>query len=83
MIDKYLNTKNGNIFYYISDHWDNGKETIFFFHGLTADHTMFEPQCRYFQEKYNVIVWDAPCHGKSRPYSLLSLEDSSEVILKF
>ena len=68
MIDKYLKTKKGNIFYYISDHWDNGKETIFFFHGLTADHTMFEPQCRYFQEKYNVIVWDAPCHGKSRPY---------------
>jgi len=82
MIDKYLNTSNGNVYYQVSDNWDNGKETIFFFHGLTADHTMFESQCLYFQGKYNVIAWDAPCHGKSRPYNMLSLEDSSEVILQ-
>ena len=62
MMDKYLDTSNGNVYYQVSDNWDNGKETIFFFHGLTADHTMFEPQCLYFNEKYNVITWDAPCH---------------------
>lgn len=52
------------------------------FPGLTADHTMFESQVDYFGEKYNLIVWDAPCHGKSRSYEKLDLEDSTNVIIK-
>lgn len=44
------------------------KKTIVFLHGLTADHTMFDKQCDYFSGHYNIVVWDAPAHGKSRPY---------------
>lgn len=43
----------------MSDTWNDEKETIFFFPGLTADHTMFESQVDYFGEKYNLIAWDA------------------------
>lgn len=82
MIEKYVSTSNGKIYYWISENWNMQKDTIFFFHGVTADHTMYEAQWSFFQEKYNVIVWDAPCHGKSRPYRELSFEDSTKVILQ-
>lgn len=68
------------MYYRLSDTWNEEKVTIFFFPGLTADHTMFESQVDYFGAKYNLIVWDAPCHGKSRPYEKFDLEDSTEVI---
>ena len=51
-------------------------------HGLTANHTMFGKQVDYFKEKYNVIVWDAPAHGKSRPYSDFTYENAVTVMLK-
>ncbi len=66
----------------MSDKWNEEKETIFFFPELTADHTMFESQFEYFEEKYNLIAWDAPCHGKSRPYDKFDFEDSTDVILQ-
>lgn len=39
-----------------------------FLHGLTADHRMFAKQTEAFSPEYTVIAWDAPAHGKSRPY---------------
>jgi len=33
-------------------------------------------------EKYNLIAWDVPCHGKSRPYEKFDLEDTTNVIIK-
>lgn len=51
-------------------------------HGLIANHTMFGKQVDYFKEKYNVIVWDAPAHGKSRPYSDFTYENTVTVMLK-
>lgn len=82
MIEKRIRMQEGIVYYWISENWDKEKETIFFFHGLTADHTMFQEQCVYFQKKYNVIVWDAPCHGKSRPYTVFSYENTSNVVLQ-
>ena len=59
--------ENGNIHYYISKK-DNFKKTILFTHGLTADASMFEKQVEYFQDKYNIILWDIPLHGRSKDY---------------
>lgn len=33
---------NGNIVYWKSDNFDLTRDTLFFLHGMTADHTMFE-----------------------------------------
>ena len=43
---------------------------------------MFQPQIEHFNGKYNLITWDAPCHGKSRPYDIFSFDDTSETILE-
>lgn len=82
MIEKKIVTSFGTVFYWVSEQWDTEKDTIFFFPGLTADHTMFESQFDYFEEKYNLIVWDAPCHGKSRPYDKFDFEDSTDIIIQ-
>lgn len=82
MREKKLVTEQGSVYYWLSDTWNDKRETIFFFPGLTADHTMFEEQFEYFEGKYNLIVWDAPCHGKSRPYDKFDLEDSAKIIIK-
>ncbi len=78
MGEKFVKSLRGKVFYWISDKWDKKKQTVFFLHGLTADHTMFEVQVEYFSEKYNVVVWDAPAHGKSRPYSEFSYANAVE-----
>ena len=43
--------------------------TLAFLPGLTADHRLFEKQIGYFEGKYNVMVWDAPGHAASWPFS--------------
>ncbi len=52
--------------------------TIVFLPRLTANHTLFEKQITYFYDKYNVIVWDCPCHGKSRPYKNFNYSNVSK-----
>ena len=42
--------------------------TLVFLAGLTADHRLFDKQVAYFDEKYNIIVWDAPAHASSWPF---------------
>ncbi|WP_198015585.1 alpha/beta fold hydrolase [Shuttleworthella sp. MSX8B] len=56
------------------------KQTLFFLHGLTADHRLFEGQIPYFEDNYNVLVWDMPGHGKSRPFSDFSMEKAGEIV---
>lgn len=68
MIEKKVASARGMVYYQISDNWDTNGKTIFFLHGLTGNHTMFEKQVSYFEKNFNIIVWDAPAHGKSRPY---------------
>ena len=36
-----IKTKWGNVLYWISEEWKEA-DTLFFMHGMTADHTMFE-----------------------------------------
>lgn len=80
MIEKYISAENGTVFYWISEDWEEDRNTMFFLHGLTGNHTMFEKQVEYFKGKFNLIVWDAPAHGKSRPYSSFSYPNSVEVL---
>lgn len=69
MKEKIFETKSGNIHYWVNE-WDNNRLTLIFLPGLTADHRLFEKQIEYFDNKYNVLVWDAPGHNMSRPFSL-------------
>lgn len=57
----------GSIVYWRSDVFDLSKDTVFFLHGLAADHTMFERQFTSFDKCCNIIARDAPAHGESRP----------------
>lgn len=76
-----LECKKGAVYYWYTD-IDFAKRTVFLLHGLTANHTMFDKQIEFLSGKYNVIVWDAPAHGKSRPYSNFSYEDAVDVMLQ-
>ena len=74
---KRLITENGEIVYWVND-CNNSKETLIFLHGLTADHTLFEKQISYYYKSFKLICWDAPAHGKSRPYINFSYSNSAE-----
>ena len=78
MEEQVLQTEKGGVFYWQSDNWDAGRETIFFLHGLTADHSMFDDQISAFEEEYNLLTWDAPAHGKSRPFEAFDFGDTSD-----
>ena len=78
MLEITLNTNKGCIHYWKSDSWKFNTDTLFFLHGLTADHRMFENQTSEFESKYNILVWDAPAHGKSRSFDEFDFKDVSE-----
>ena len=50
-------------------------------HGLTASHKLFVNQVDYFEKEYNVILWDAPAHGMSRPYNNFSYEKAANAAI--
>ena len=75
--EKILKTESGNIHYWINEKTVSDRQTLFFLHGLTADHNLFRGQIEYFLKKYNVIAWDAPAHGASRPYNEFSYEKAA------
>ncbi|MBQ3919572.1 MAG: alpha/beta hydrolase [Oscillospiraceae bacterium] len=63
-----FHTQKGDIHYsFIKGASDNGI-TLVFLPGLSADHRLFEKQISYFRGKYDILVWDAPGHGLSRPF---------------
>lgn len=71
MTQKQLPTGNGGVAYWVNDGPKQGVALVFL-HGLTADHTLFERQALHFENRYRVLCWDAPAHGKSRPYANFS-----------
>ena len=82
MTEKIFETNLGSIHYWINE-IDNNKSTLIFLSGLTADHRLFEKQIEFFESKFNCIVWDAPAHGKSRPFKLeFSMEDIATYLYK-
>lgn len=66
LIERKVSSEHGTTFYWVSD--TNSELTLVFLPGLTADHRLFDQQISRFIDKYKVMVWDCPCHGKSRPY---------------
>lgn len=67
---KSYGTGAGQIAYWVSA--DGGPEApwIVFLPGLTADHRLFGLQLAHFTGKANVLAWDPPSHGQSRPFAL-------------
>ena len=84
MNEKIIKSDRGSVYYWISKVIDEEKDTLFFLHGLTGDHNLFEKQVEYFKTDYNIIAWDAPMHGKSRPYRDFSypnaIEDMKQIL---
>jgi len=66
LTEKSISSENGKICYWVSR--ADSDITLVLLPGLTANHTLYEKQIMYFADRYNIIVWDCPCHGKSRPY---------------
>ena len=77
MKEKALSTECGNIYYWVSDNCSEDRITLFFLHGLTASHKLFSKQIDYFDGHFNLLVWDTPAHGKSRPYKDFSYEKAA------
>lgn len=75
---KEYHTNKGNIIYWTNDFVED-RRTLVFLPGLTADHRLFDRQVAYFEDRCNVLVWDAPGHGASRPFVLdFSLADKAK-----
>lgn len=77
MTEKQLKTENGTIAYWVNDN-SSQEYALVFLHGLTADHTLFEKQISHFRGRFKVVCWDAPAHGKSRPYINFSYYNAAE-----
>ena len=69
MTEKIFQTQCGMIHYWISEKVEKEKQSLIFLPGLTADHRLFDKQIEYFEDKYNVFVWDAPGHASSWPFT--------------
>lgn len=74
--EKTVSSKHGITYY-----WTNeiGSDiSLVFLPGLSADHRLFESQLEFFKDEFKVLVWDCPCHGKSRPYDEFSYSNVSD-----
>lgn len=75
---KMRDTGKGAIVYWATAKPKVGGPWLVFLPGLTADHRLFDKQVEYFADKANVLVWDAPSQGESRPFVLdWSLDDKA------
>jgi pimeloyl-ACP methyl ester carboxylesterase len=67
MKEKLFHTSCGTIHYWLNA--IPAETALVFLPGLTADHRLFEKQIEYFEKKCRVLVWDAPEHAASWPFS--------------
>lgn len=68
MEERLYKTPCGTIHYWMNEIQPDSETALVFLPGLTADHRLFEKQIEYFEEKYRVLVWDAPEHAASWPF---------------
>ncbi|MDO4866481.1 MAG: alpha/beta hydrolase [Clostridia bacterium] len=68
MIEKTYSTPCGAIHYWVNGKTADPSRALVLLPGLTADHRLFDRQVAYFQDKYRVLVWDAPEHAASWPF---------------
>ncbi len=78
MQEKQIISKRGTTYYWIQKSNQPEAQTLIFLPGLSASHHLFDEQIPYFADRYNVLVWDAPAHGKSRPYKEFSYSNQAE-----
>ncbi|MBR3311656.1 MAG: alpha/beta hydrolase [Solobacterium sp.] len=76
MQEKSILSGHGRTYYWIGKR--DSSFTLVFLPGLSADHHLFDRQTAFFSEKYSVLVWDAPAHGRSRPYTGFSYQHAAE-----
>ena len=68
MTEKRYRTPQGDIHYWLDGQASAGPSLIFL-PGLTADHRLFQAQTEHFRQSFRLLVWDAPGHNASRPFS--------------
>ena len=66
MMEKSVSSERGRTVY--RGEKTHSPLTLVFLSGLTANHHLFDRQVEAFSGQYSLLVWDAPAHGKSRPY---------------
>ena len=69
MKEKTYETSSGTIHYWVN-FIDEDMITLVFLPGLTLSHRLFDKQIEFFEDKYNLLAWDAPGHGASWPFEL-------------
>ena len=80
MTEKQHNTAQGAVHYWTNDIRPE-RQSLVFLPGLTADHRLFDSQVQRFESTHNVVMWDAPGHGASRPFRLdFSLDDKARFL---
>ncbi len=67
---KTFDTPKGTISYLVSQDPCAHLPWLVFLPGLTADRRLFERQLEHFAPRCNVLAWDPPAHGLSRPFEL-------------
>lgn len=72
-----LETEKGPVHYWVEG---NGRDCLFFTHGMTLTHQIFLPQAAYFGEEFTVILWDVPAHGESKHYKGYNQTECTELI---
>ncbi len=80
MTEKTLSARGGVLHYWIARGGRPDAPCLVFLHGLTADHTLFDRQAAHFAGDCTVLIWDAPAHGKSRPYAPFSYAHAAELL---
>ena len=77
LTEKIYETPCGGIHYWMNQRKDSPVSLIFL-PGLTADHRLFDQQVSYFEDKYQLLVWDAPAHAASWPFDFsFTLKDKA------
>jgi pimeloyl-ACP methyl ester carboxylesterase len=79
MEHRTITNQRGIIHYWVEG---TSEQTIVFTHGATMDHGMFQYQVKHFAKNYQVITWDAPLHGLSRPYRDFSLRHDADDLIQ-
>lgn len=74
-------TESGTLAYWVEVAAGADAPWLVFLPGLTADHTLFDPQMAHFAGKARCFVWDAPAHGASRPWPLdFTMDDCARLL---
>ncbi|MCX6702871.1 MAG: alpha/beta fold hydrolase [Candidatus Wolfebacteria bacterium] len=81
LLEKWVDTKNGKIFYYLDESFP-GKSFLIFIHGLSANHTTWLSFIEAARERgYNSLALDLRGHGlsdKAKRKSLYATDVFSE-----